>query len=45
MSQAEDVIEIVDENRETIELVAEGDDEAARMAQDILDRAGGDDGE
>ncbi|WP_273835080.1 hypothetical protein [Halococcus sp. PRR34] len=35
---------VVDEHRETIELVASGDDEVARMAQNILDEAEGDDG-
>ena len=33
------VEEIVEEHRETFELVADGDDGAARMAQNILDEA------
>ena len=35
----ESVAEVVEEHRETLELVAEGDDESARMAQNILDEA------
>lgn len=33
------VAEVVEENRETFELVADGDDEIAEIAQNIIDTA------
>ena len=41
----EDIAEVVETHRETFELVAEGNDESARMARNILDKAENEDGE
>lgn len=41
----EDIAEVVETHRETLELVAEGDDESARMARNILNKAGVEDDE
>ena len=40
----EEIDGIVDENRELLEAVADGHDESARMAQNILDAAEENDG-
>jgi DNA-binding XRE family transcriptional regulator len=40
MSESQpDLAEVVEANRETIELVADGDDDSARMARNILAEA------
>jgi len=37
---SKDLTEVVEEHRETLELVADGDDDSARMARNILRAAG-----
>lgn len=43
VEQRESVAEVVEEHRETLELAAAGDDDAAELAENILDAAEGSD--